>query len=180
MNQSSADSLDSFNLVLTIVDLPAAGWRINLSANAADRDAIHARLGILGLDALSLEGTVVRVGKDEARLEATLRAQATQACVVTLDPVHEVISEAVIVNLIPVPEQEDTGVLDLDADEEDTEWLEDGTVDVAELAIQHLALLLDPYPRSESGATAAAENVDGFEDQPESPFAVLQNLKNKA
>ncbi|MDA0339068.1 MAG: DUF177 domain-containing protein [Proteobacteria bacterium] len=180
MNSVSADASGSFSLVLTVVDLPAAGWNIHLSANEADRDAIRARLGILGLDAMSIEGTVIRVGKDKARLDATLNAKVTQACVVTLDPVHEVISEDVVVNLIPEPEGEDTGVLDLDADEEDTEWLVDGTVDVAELAIQHLALLLDPYPRSESGAAAAAESIDGFEDRRESPFAVLQNLKDKA
>ena len=70
--------------------------------------------------------------------------------------------------------------MDLGQEEPPEEAL-DGQIDLGELAVVHLALGLDPYPRAPGAAFKAPSWVekDG-KSEPESPFAVLAQLKKKS
>jgi hypothetical protein len=56
---------------------------------------------------------------------------------------------------------------------DDVELVDDGAIDIGELAVQYLSLSLDPYPRKPDASWPAT----GAEAEPASPFAVLRGLK---
>ncbi len=71
--------------------------------------------------------------------------------------------------------------LEILGEEEDPEPVIDGTIDVGELAAQHLALAIDLYPRSEA-VRSAAEGEEGEEavftaGERTNPFAALKDWK---
>ena len=76
-----------FSRTVALTDL--AGGEIRIDAEAGERAALARRLGLVALD--SLDATVrlvVKEGGDVVRLRGTLRADVTQSCVVTLEPVR--------------------------------------------------------------------------------------------
>jgi len=131
--------------------------RQKLEAGPAERSALAARFGILGIGRLEGELALRRVRAGRAvRVEGRLRADATQACVVTLVPVPQSIdTEFAVVfvpteDLKPIPVDEE-GAVDIEAfatEEDLEEALPDGPLDLGELLAQELAVALDPYPRA--------------------------------
>lgn len=131
--------------------------RLKLDAGPAERSALAARFGILGIGRLEGELALRRVRAGRAvRVEGRLRADVTQACVVTLVPVPQSIdTEFAVVfvpaeDLKPIPVDEE-GAVDIEAfaaDEDLEEALPDGPLDLGELLAQELAVALDPYPRA--------------------------------
>ncbi len=140
------------------------GFRID--AGRRERAALAARFGLVGLDRLDADGTLVRHGDGSWALEATLRADVVRTCVVTLEPFAQALSERFAVVYAPDARARRPEI-DLAAD--DAEPLpSDGRLDVGEAVAQQLALALDPFPRrpgAELPATAT-EPAAG-------PFAVL-------
>lgn len=131
--------------------------RQNLDAGPAERSALAARFGILGIGRLEGELALRRVRAGRAvRAEGRLRADVTQACVVTLVPVPQSIDTEFAVVFVP-PEDlkpipvDDEGAVDIEAfaaDEDLEEALPDGPLDLGELLAQELAVALEPYPRA--------------------------------
>lgn len=131
--------------------------RQKLDAGPAERSALAARFGILGIGRLEGELALRRVRAGRAvRVEGRLRADVTQACVVTLVPVPQSVdTEFAVVfvpaeDLKPIPVDEE-GAVDIEAfaaDEDLEEALPDGPLDLGELLAQELAVALDPYPRA--------------------------------
>jgi uncharacterized metal-binding protein YceD (DUF177 family) len=166
---------------LDVAALPDAGKTVEFAAGDAERAAVARRLGLLGLADLRVSGRVdvLRRGRS-ALLTGTLHAAVTQSCVVSLDPVEAVIEEPLRVRLLDAAEAAREAE-EPDPDEDDVEILEDGAIDLGELAVQYLALALDPYPRRPDLADAgpSAEPETGENVVP-GPFAVLKKLKDNA
>jgi hypothetical protein len=164
--------------------------RQKLDAGAAERAALAARFGILGVDRLAGEVALRRVRAGRAvRVEGRLSADVRQACVVTLVSVPQAIDiEFVVVfvpqeDLKPIPVDED-GAVDIEAfaaEEDLEEALPDGPLDLGELLAQELAVALEPYPRAPGasfqpvwGEEAAAEPVVPPPEGKIRPFADLK------
>ncbi len=64
---------------------------------------------------------------------------------------------------------------DIDADVPDI--IENGTIDLADIALEQVALNLDDYPRAEGEVFDCTKYADFTEDERENPFAVLAKLK---
>ena len=55
--------------------------------------------------------------------------------------------------------------------------IENGKLDLADIALEQVALNLDDYPRAEGEVFDYAKYADFAEDEKENPFAVLAKLK---
>ena len=143
---------------------------LRVEANAQERAALAERFGLLRLDSLSAELTLLRLDGERVRCWGRLRADLAQACVVTLEPVRQQVDEAVELvfsRLIGA----DQGTIDIAAeDAADHEPLLEGQMEVGESIAQQLAVSLDPYPRRPDAAWEPAAETP----EPEkNPFAAL-------
>jgi hypothetical protein len=163
-------------------DVPESGLNARRVAAADELEAVARVLGLLSCPSLEASFAITPTGAGHYALSGTLRAQVEQACVVTLDPVISTIEEDFRAAFWP---EEDIappqgGVLDLDEAAE-PQPIVGNQITVGRLVVECLAASLNPYPRK-PGATfdwhepAAAA---GAGSQPESPFAVLANLRTK-
>lgn len=70
--------------------------------------------------------------------------------------------------------------MESDINDEVPDIIENGTINLADICLEQIALQLDDYPRAEGEIfdfSQYATSQDVTEDKPENPFAVLQKLK---
>lgn len=159
-----------------------SGRNVDITASVEECAAIATRLGLVALRDFRVRGRldVVKRGRVTS-FDARLTAVVTQTCIVTLEPVEAVIDDVIEVRLLSQSETKAQQELDIDIDEDDFEITETGIVDVGDIAVQYLALALDPYPRS-PGAGEVVLPKEGADDESTTanPFEVLKKLKDKA
>ncbi|MBB5754771.1 DUF177 domain-containing protein [Prosthecomicrobium pneumaticum] len=158
--------------------LPALGHVERLVASEEERAALAAEWGIIGLPRIEAELRLKPWRSVGVKVEGRLRAEAVQACVVTLDPVGQTIDEPFEATFMPegvLPRVEPGVEIEVTLSEEDPPEPFDGRqLDLGALVAEHLSLALDPYPRV-PGAV--------FDDEPpgqapeDSPFAALSALR---
>jgi uncharacterized metal-binding protein YceD (DUF177 family) len=154
----------------------------SIEATAAERTAICALLELKDLGALTLTYRLFHTGADRLRLEGQLKAEMTQSCVVSLDPVPATIDVPVEAEFWPAAliaaeakREEEGGVTTL------ADWpepIKDGRIDLGPLIYETLATSLDPYPKR---AGVSFQWSQGPEEPgpggKSSPFAALDRLK---
>lgn len=167
--------------------IPQGGLETKRSASADELKAIADMIGLLSLDALTVDYRIKNAGGGVYRLTGRLKAHATQACVVTLEPVESFIDETMEVEFQPEertrrpPAADDEGE-DLSVDFEsdfDVEPISGGRMNVGRVVFETLASAIDLYPRKDGAA------FDWKAPEPDkagvvSPFAALAKLKNKS
>jgi uncharacterized metal-binding protein YceD (DUF177 family) len=158
-----------------------AGDEVRFAAGDEERAAIAKWAGLLSLEKLETRVEIRKLALNHFGLNFQLSADVTQSCVVTLEPVIGHIEHSFRRELVFVgpsrhkqpPESVADLVLDT-AEEEGPEEIQSLHVDLAAPVLEEFALSLDPYPRR-PGVEFTPET--GASDQPESPFAVLKDLK---
>jgi hypothetical protein len=161
-----------------IVDIPANGLVSTREATVAERQAITSALGLLALNVLAANYRIRSAAAGANRLSWKLRAEATQACVVSLEPVGARIESDFDVEFRPdlseALSDEDLSVLS----GPDLERLERGVIPVGRIVFETLSSALDPYPRRED---AEFNWRDPHAEEPgkASPFSVLSKLKDR-
>jgi len=184
-----SDTRPEFSFSVDVTALPQAGRRYEIRADETERTRIAARLGLVGVSALSATFDLTPRSGGLVHVAGVVHAAVTQSCVVSLVPVAATIEDSVDVRfVIAAPEsakkpRKDDGpdepqdLVDL-GEEEPTEPAAGGVVDLGELAVVHLALALDPYPRAAGAAfEAGAWGENDEKSVTDSPFAVLAKLK---
>jgi len=138
------------------------------SATPEELDAIAQRLNVLQVKDLNVKLTIEK--KNLIKVCGSFTAHIVQACVVSMEPVEETVSDTFEDfygehkrHAIPV---------DIDMEAQDVESVENGRIDVGELVLQYLVLGINPYPRK-----AGLKEVEVLEEEKENPFAVLAKLK---
>lgn len=153
---------------------------IHDEAGPGPRAALAAELGLIDIPALKVDATITPVGRDQWRVAGTVRAKVVQACVVTLNPVSEVVEET-FDRRFTEDESAVGSDLDFDVDANDPPELIGNGVDVAEIAAEALALGLNPYPRAAGatfeGANAIPPGAEPIRDEDLKPFAGLAALR---
>ena len=157
---------------------------VRIEADARERAALARLWDILGVEALAAELKLRRWKKDGVKVTGTVHAEVTQACVVTLDPVAQVIDEEVEEIFVPegsplarIPAN-DAGEIVVDPDGPDLpEPFTGDEIDVGTLVAEIVAMALDPYPRKPDARFEDHEEGDAEDGRKPSPFAVLKNLK---
>lgn len=150
----------------------------SIEADAAERAALARRFGLVALDALSAQLTLLRQG-EEVLLAGQLHAGAIQSCVASGAPVPAEIDEPIALVFRPVPvDGAPDEEIELEDDELDVVFYDGAAIDLGEAVAQSLALALDPYPRAPEAAAALKDA--GVKSEAEAgPFAALAALKEK-
>ena len=185
-----------FSFPVDVTSLPPAGRHYAIAADAVARARVAVRLGLQDVGALTATFDLVPRAGGLVKVTGVVEAAVTQSCVVTLAPLPATVKEPIetaYTTYAPKPaapkaksrskggkpEDEEEELLALGEEDPPEEAL-DGVVDLGELAVEYMALGLDPYPRA-PGATfeGAAWTGKAEKTEPESPFAVLAQLKKK-
>ena len=157
---------------------------IRVEADERERKALARLWDILGVEALSAELKIRRWKKDGVKVIGAVHAEVTQACVVTLDPVRQVIDEDIEEIFVPegsalarIPAN-DAGEIIVDPDGPDLpEPFTGDEIDVGAFVAEMAAMALDPYPRRPDVQFDGHVERDLADEKKPSPFAVLKNLK---
>ncbi len=136
-----------FSRFVSFAGLQGAGIAIEFDADADQRGAIAQRLDIVSLDEfkgqVSLKPATER---DVYFCAGHIYASLAQTCVVTGDPAPERIDADFERFFTPGTEEDEDEII-LDVDEELPEPVAGGGIDLLEIALEELAVNLDPYPR---------------------------------
>jgi len=163
-------------------NIPDAGLARQRTATAEELWQIARALDLTECRSLEAKYTIVPLGTGRYRVSGTFEAIIAQACVVSLEPVTSAVDESFEATFWP---QEDipaprSGELDID-DEPAVEPIVAGRIGVGRLVFECLAAAIDPFPR-QPGASIdwpSAPPAESSAGKPESPFAVLANIKSK-
>lgn len=172
---------EPLSLVVLVARVPAGGKHFRVEANDQERHAVAAALGIVEVAELTAELDVRPTGRDAYAVRGALSATVVQTDVVTLEPVRQEVREEVDVTLVPAEDgstrkektEMETGI---DA-AEDRDVYRNGRIDLGALVVEHLALGLDPYPKSPG--TEFPGHFEPVSNTESSPFSVLAGLKRE-
>jgi uncharacterized metal-binding protein YceD (DUF177 family) len=131
--------------------LTATPMPYRLVADAAERAALVARFDLLALDRLEAALEVWRTA-DGAAARGQVTGHATQACVVSGEPVTTDVTSALDLRFATFAAG---GEIELGADELDVMPIENDAIDLAEAVAQTLALALPVFPRADDAVLAA-------------------------
>lgn len=150
-------------------DIGQAVRHHDITATAAECDALARRFGLIGLDSLVAR---LDLHRDAAGIRVAGRFAATgsQPCVATGEPVTFAHDEAITLLLVEtLPDADEIELADSDLD---AEPLLGDTIDLGELTAQALGVALDPYPRSDAAAPGVIS--EDAARAAASPFSVLK------
>lgn len=175
-----------FSYQVKVGHISANPVTVKLVADERERAGLARLWKVESVKRLESELQVARWKKDGVRIHGRVEAEIVQSCVVTLEPVESVISEAV--DRIYVPEGsrlarlvlDERGEMVLDPEGDDIpETFTGDTVDAGEAVTETVALAIDPYPRK--AGVEFADHVESSEadDAKPSPFAALKDWKKK-
>ncbi len=174
-----APPLSSWSHRLT--DIADRGLEVRRSATPEERAAITNALDLLGCDRLDVDYRIREIAGGRYRMTGKFIADVVQACVVTLEPVPAHIDEELAEEFWPEDQLPRAGA-GLEAEQEAlavtiAEPIEGGRLEVGRVIYERLGTALEPFPRK-PGAEIDLEAVNASSDaRPESPFAVLAQLK---
>ena len=83
------------SVVVDVRRIPSAGSRISLVADDEARAGLAQSYDVVSVEAFRIDGMIRSLGPGRFHLSARIRAEITQECVVTLEPVQTSIDEAV-------------------------------------------------------------------------------------
>lgn len=166
---------------VNVRDIPDAGLSVAREATEEERAGLAEALGILAVEAAAFTGRIRPQRGGGYRLEGMLRARVVQACVVSLDPVEQIIEDKVEINLREGGDEGHAGD-DFEAtesllDEPDVDTIENGVIALGRIVYEELVTRLDPFPRKEG---EELDQSSAGESGPDNPFAALARLKDEA
>ncbi len=171
--------------IFRISDILDSDLPVEFSATADECAALARRFDLRAVEAFSAIARLTSTAAGPLRLVLAFRARITQTCVISLEPFESVIEETVERRFVPpdasTARPEEATEVEISVEGEDPpEPLADETIDLGEIAAEHLGLAIDPYPRR-PGVVFEGVATQGFsEPEPrKSPFAVLATARRK-
>lgn len=174
---------------LVVATLPASGFLAAMRPDEAGRAAIAETLGVTRFEMLEVDFLVRRWRRDGAEVTGEIRARLEQPCVVSLEPVVQELRESVRATFLPAgskglkPKPASDLELAIDPESDDPpEPFEGDSIELWAIAIEWLALAIDPFPRSPHAQLAGTQAPEERAEEPRepSPFAALARLKPSA
>ena len=180
----SSEVSHGFRRLVTARKIGESGALQDVTATANELVQIAVFLGLEEISDLSCRMTLSRWRAKGIKLKGSLMATVVQTCVVTLEPVRNAVSAKFERRFLPPDmlegEHSQHEVL-IDPEGEDPPEPMMNEIDLGEVVVEELTLNLDPYPRSQGPAFAAAvgDTDSDREKEREKPFAALAKLKQK-
>ena len=165
---------------IRFADLPARKRsHFKIEPDAAGRKALSDAIDVLKIPKLRFEGALIPSGKRDWRIEATLGATVSQACVVTLEPVTTRIDDEITRSFaaeLDIPDEDEFEI----GEDDSADPLPD-TLDLVDVLAEALVLAIPAYPRKDgveaetTGVTEPGKSV--MTDEDARPFAGLAALR---
>jgi uncharacterized metal-binding protein YceD (DUF177 family) len=159
--------------------LPALGRSYDIAATETERGEVARRLGLQDVARLTATFNLVPASRRQVTVTGRIEADVIQQCVLTLQPIAVAVREPVERAFAPGgatrPSAAETIV---DAVDEPPDEMIDGLIDLGELAVEQLALSLDPYPRAPGAVFDPGAASDAPQAAAARPFAALSKLKS--
>ncbi|MCR9236045.1 MAG: DUF177 domain-containing protein [Alphaproteobacteria bacterium] len=159
-----------------------------IKPDKADYPAIADALNVLAVRDLNATLRIHRT-KNSIRVRGFVEAVVEQSCVVTLEPVRQSLTEEVDRTFVANSSDFDTvfakmnanHAMMIDPDEVDPpEIVENGRLDLAAIALEHVIIGIDLYPRAPGADLSEVNAIEPIQievEELESPFAALAKLK---
>ena len=150
--------------------------QIRHEALGQELSEIKTRLGVRKIVSLALSAQLQRtVTGDIYQVSGNIKLIAERSCIVTLENFIETTEGVFDEYFTTSPEQatDQSEHLLIDPDEYEVTLLEQDSIDIGELALQHLVLALNPYPRAPDAPIAAGDEAIA---KTQRPFAGLDAL----
>jgi uncharacterized metal-binding protein YceD (DUF177 family) len=161
-----------------------AQTKFRIAAEPPEYPALARFLGVDAVERLTFAGFVSPEGKDSWRVRGRMVAKVVQTCVISLEPVRGRIDEEIERTYVPERQIRHQSEVILLPDEDDAPDYYTDVIDLAQLALESLALSIDPYPRREGAeldnGTAIVQNTDDGPDETTRPFAGLADLLRRS
>jgi hypothetical protein len=150
---------------------------ITITATRQQCVGLATDFGILAITALSGKVRLQRGPDNLIHATLDLKARVTQACVVTTDPVEQVIAERASLILLTQEQAvaRDIEHMPIDPDAPDEIAAEGTIIDLGAILTEQVALALDPYPRKPDAVLP-----DELMEQRANPFSALTRLRDIA
>ncbi|MGQ3671068.1 YceD family protein [Xanthobacter sp. TB0136] len=159
---------------VTIAEINPRGLEIDIRV---DEPALLQELAryvdVLAVSDFRAQIRLAHEGADGIHVTGTVRATIRQNCGVSLEPFDAPLNEMVDVHFVPAGTAIPSESLE-DEDHDLPDEILDGRIDVGALALEFLALGVDPYPRKPDAVFIAPEPEPGAL----SPFSALARLKD--
>lgn len=140
-----------FSRPLALGRVGVTGRQERLEANAGECAALARRFGVISVRRLVATIVLRPEPRGAIRVEGRLDATVEQACVVSLEPLVQAVTDAFVVRILPEGREPSDGPEDPDEIPS-----EGGMVDLGEVVAAQLSLALDPYPRAADAVLPAA------------------------
>jgi uncharacterized metal-binding protein YceD (DUF177 family) len=161
----------SLDTTIDVESLAASGGvRGRVIASAEECTMLAERFGFIDLSNLSALVKITKSGPDNWSVSGKLKADVTQACVITGEPVPELVDFEIEERYARAT---DDGT-EIDVSLDGAEPLVDGAIDIGEIVAQSLALAVNPWPRTDG----VPESFEAGGNQDTHPFAALAALKS--
>ncbi|MCB9983148.1 MAG: DUF177 domain-containing protein [Rhodospirillales bacterium] len=185
-----------WSVLFDVEEMNRAEVTMTISPDDAARARLAQRLGVMAVEALEADIRVSHHGGEVSYyLQGRIRADITQECVVTLEPIQSHIEDdfeawfadpEAAVSIAKARHEKlnekGHGELPILEEKDDPEALIDGKIDLGELVTQYLSLSINPYPHAEGveyQELQAKMAVDEGADLVKNPFAALKDWKDK-
>lgn len=149
-----------------------------IAAEPGELSALAGFLAIDRVDHLSIAGFLTPMAGDEWRVRGRMVAKIRQTCVVTLEPVDSRLDVEVERRFLPAGSFSPTREISVGTDDFDAPDPYVDAIDLAAIAVEALALSIDPYPRA-SGAELESSSARSSDPEDSiGPFAGLAVLRD--
>jgi uncharacterized metal-binding protein YceD (DUF177 family) len=174
------EPVSPWSVPVTVDDIPETGLHLEIEPAAAARAELAAFANVRELPRLSAVFDLTRRGAG-VEVSGQVKALVGQTCVVSLEPMETEVDEAVDLIFLPVrvgaeaPADSEGESHQVKLDEDVSEPLIGGKVDLGAIATEFLILGIDPYPRKPDAQFTPPKTDDAGLN----PFAVLEALKKR-
>lgn len=180
---------------INVLTLSPKGLTVKINATPEQRSQLAPQIAIQSVEMLEAVLLVKKWHKDGVRVSGPLKAKVVQECVVTLEPVEEIIDSEINAVFIPSTSKlakpattGEAGEVLIDPEGDDLpELFEPPFLDIGDIVSEFLVLALDPYPKapgtddlkSQSGIKSEEEVANNEDDSAVNPFAALAKIRDK-
>jgi uncharacterized metal-binding protein YceD (DUF177 family) len=161
---------------ISIASLPRMGQHVALKASEEICQQIADQLDLPSMKMLDAHFQIVPSRSGIIRVTGEVKARVEQVCIVSLEAFPFDINETVDLRFIEADKLEKPAKAEVERtleDEDPPDPIYDGVIDLGELAVEFVALALEPFPRKPGVELPVQLQIT----KEESPFAVLAALK---
>ena len=167
-----------FSYPLKLEDMSSSAQKYTLKATPKELEYIGEIMKVPAVKSFTAEITVKLFKKEHlVEVKGTVDADVEQISVISLDNFVKAYHNEFELKFDTKMTQADLRELDFEYDDELLDILDNGQIDLAAIAMEHLALVLDDFPRKEGENFSFQSEFDEETTEANNPFAILKKIK---